>query len=121
MAALSTISQAPEYRLHRENLTGADTLPITDGKRGVNCIGYEKLHVQVIPAGGGNPSVEVLFWSSAAGRFVSAHTPLTFAGKGANTPYEFTIDVSGRKAFVAITTLAAGSCKVAVSGYRNRD
>ena len=116
MPATSKITLAPTYELHREAVDAADTT-ITDSRRGVNCGGYSRLHVQIVPDGTANPTVEVLFWSDGAGAFIPAHTPLVFAGVGADKAYEFSIDVEGRRIFVAVTTIAAGSVDIYVAGW----
>lgn len=116
MPATSKITLAPQYEHHREAVDTADTT-ITDSRRGVNCGGYSRLHVQIVPTDGANPTVEVLFWSDAAGQFISAHTPLVFAGTGVDAPYEFSIDVEGRRIFVAVNTIGAGSVDIYVAGW----
>lgn len=113
---MSTITSAPNYTLHRHLVEAPDSA-VTNDARGFNASGYEKLHVQVVAADGSNPSVEVLVWSSQAGKFISCHTPLAFAGKGVDTPYEFTIDALGRQMFVAITAIAAGTASVYIAGW----
>lgn len=109
----------PEYKQHRKAVATADGASVLEeSKHAFNAKGFERLCVQVLPAGGANPSVEVMFWSDAAGKFISAHTALTFAGKGANTAYEITVDVYGRKTLVSVTAIAAGTVDVHVAGFR---
>lgn len=108
---------APKYQLYRDAVTAVDSLPVSDQKQGINMSGYKQAHVQIIPSGGANPTVAVLWWSEAAGKFIQEHVPITKTGVGANTPYEFTVDARGRIMFVAFTTLASGSCQVAVAGF----
>lgn len=117
---MSKISSAPDFNTHRTNVAAADSA-VTDLRRGINCKGFDKLHVQVMPRDGANPSVEVLFWHDGAGQFISEYTALTKAGKGADTPYSFTVDVQGRHAFVAVTTIAAGSVDIDIAGWRILD
>lgn len=117
---MSKISSAPEFNTHRSAVTAADSA-VEDPKRGVNCRGFDKMHVQVTPTGGANPSVEVLFWHDGAVKFISEYTPVTKTGKGADTPYSFTVDVQGRRAFVAVTAIAAGSVDISVAGWRILD
>jgi hypothetical protein len=109
-------TQSPGYSLHRKAITATDTLPVTNREIGINMKGYLRAHVQVVPSGGANPTVQVLWWSASASKFVQEHTPITRAGVGADTPYEFTVDCRGRMMLVAITTLAAGTVDVNVSG-----
>jgi hypothetical protein len=83
-----------------------------------NLAGYDLAHVQVIPTGGANPSIEVMFWSEAASMFVSAAPKLTTAGQGVDTPYEVTVPVAGRRMLVSITAIGAGSCDIYVAAFR---
>ena len=110
-------TQAPIYALHRSEVTAPDTLPNTERGHGINMQNHSFGHVQVVPSGGANPNVAVLWWSEAAQAFVQEHTPITRAGVGADTPYEFDVESRGRIMFVAITGIAAGAVDVHVSGY----
>jgi len=112
-----SVQQAPKYQLYRDAVTAVDSLPMADQKQGINLAGYKQAHIQIIPSGGANPTVAVLWWSEDAGKFIQEQTPITKTGVGANTAYEFTVDARGRIMFVAFTTLASGSCKVAVAGF----
>lgn len=112
----TTPQEAPTYALHREAIEAPDsTLP--DDVHALNLAGYELAHVQVIPSGGADPSIEVMFWSDGAGTFISAAPKLATAGQGVDTPYEVTVSVAGRRMFVAITDIAAGSCDIHVAGF----
>lgn len=108
---------APRYARHRSGVTGADAAIITDRKVGINMTEYTHAHIQVIPTGGANPTVEVLWWSEAANRFIEEHTNISKAGGGVNAPYEFTVDCRGRIMFVRFDLLTGGTCEVMVSGF----
>lgn len=108
---------APQYAPHRRGVAAVDTPPETEKSHGINGGHYRTAHVQVIPTGGANPTVEVYWWSETAGEFVQEHTPLQFAGVGADTGFEFTIECRGRIFVVLVTTLAAGSVDIDVAGY----
>lgn len=108
---------APNYTKHRTKVTAADSAALTDVKSCINMDGFADAHVQVIPSGGANPTVEVLWWSDAASKFIKEQVALTKAGIGADTPYEFTVSAKGRKMLVAVTTIAAGQCDVYVAGF----
>ncbi len=108
---------APEYALHRQKVTAPDALPETKHTRGINMTSHTQAHIQVVPTGGANPTVAVLWWSTAAGKFVQEHVPISRAGVGADTPFEFTIESHGRIMFVAVTAIVAGETDVFVSGY----
>lgn len=112
-----SLKRAPEYKAHRLAIDAVDSPNPTDSIYGIQCREFDRLHVQVHPSGGANPSVEVVFWSDALQTFISAHTSLTFAGKGADTPYEFSVDVEGRIAFVRVAAIVAGACDVYVAGW----
>jgi hypothetical protein len=116
---------SPDYALHRDGVAAVelDATVRAAGvgytkKSGMNLASYEHAHIQVIPSGGANPDVTVWWWSEAASAWVQEHTPLTRAGVGANTPFEFTIQPRGRRFFVSVPTLAAGAVSVYVAGFR---
>ncbi len=109
--------QAPEYALHRSGVTAPDSLPEQNRAHGINMASHTVAHVQVVPTGGANPAVAVLWWSQAAGKFVQEHVPIAKAGVGVDTPYEFDVDTKGRIMYVAVTAIAGGSVDVHVSGY----
>lgn len=114
----NSIQVAPNYGLHRENIAVVDAGNITNKKKGINCGAYRYANIQVVPlTGAGNPTVEVLFWSEKAGKFIKAHTALTKAGIGAGVPYEFTVECNGRIMFVFVTGTLTGGVNVYVSGY----
>lgn len=106
------------WPLHREAVAAADSLPETNKARGMNMQGYDTAIVDVIPADGANPTVDVLFWSERAGQFVREHTNLQFAGVGVDTPFQFRVEARGRIMFVAVTTIAAGTVSIGVAGAR---
>lgn len=108
-------AHAPHYALHR-SATAADPATVTEEKLGMNMASNDRAHVQVVPSGGANPSVEVQFWSAGAGAFISEHTPITFTGKGANVPFEFTVECRERIMLVKLTVLATGKAMVYVAG-----
>lgn len=112
-----SVQLAPLYQQYRKAVAAVDTLPVTDVKEACNAGQHEDVHVQVFPAGGANPTVAVLWWSEAAGKFIQEHVAISKAGVGANTPFEFTIQAKGRMFFVAVTTLAAGTVDIYVSGF----
>ena len=105
---------APEYALHRVVKAAADVLPETNQANGMNMRGYERAHIQVVPVDGANPSVQVLWWSPQAAQFINDYTPITRAGQGVNTPYEFSVEARARVLFVAVTSGVAGGQTVRV-------
>lgn len=110
----ATPPMAPDYSLYRE-VTATDGSPVTNRKAGLNCGGLSRVNIQVVPSGGANPGVEIFFWSEHAGKFVAPNTAITYSGKGANTPYEFTVDALGRIIFAAVT-LSAGKADILAAG-----
>lgn len=119
MATTQSLSHAPEYVTHREGVTAPDAAPslLTDQKQGINSAAYLSALVQVIPTGGANPSVQILTWSDAAGKFIVQNPDLVRTGAGADVPYEFQFECRSRRFFVRVTAIAAGSCDVYVAGH----
>jgi hypothetical protein len=111
--------RAPTYVKYRA-VAAVETGPFATEKHGINMSGWDKAHIQVVPASGADPTVEVLWWSEGADQFVKEHVALEKAGIGANTPFEFTVDCLGRVMFVAVTTMASGNADIYVAGYGRR-
>lgn len=109
---------APKYNFIR-SVTAVDVPANLTRKHGVNAGMYRFAHVQVIPSGGGNPTVEIMWWSEAAAKFVKEHVALVKAGIGVNTPFEFSIEPRGRIFAVVVTVLAAGQADIYVSGFQH--
>jgi hypothetical protein len=109
------IKYSPNYVLHRDGITTVDS-SFDNYDRGINTSYHNKANIQVIPSGGANPTVEVMWWSETADSFISEHTALEKAGIGVNTPFEFSVDCLRRTMFVAITALTAGTVDILVSG-----
>jgi len=117
MGTPSTSPQrAPLYTWHK-SVAAVETLPITDPLLGMNMTGYTHAHIQILPAGGANPTIQVLWWSEELAAFVREHTAISKTGVGANTAFEFTVECRDRIMLVAVTTLAAGTAKVLVAGH----
>lgn len=110
----SSPSTAPVFTRHRTVKVTPDSAPITDKKRGMNMLGYEKAHIQIIPSTGITPTAEVLFWSEAASKFISEQTAISKPSPGAGVASEFTVDVQGRVIFVYITGTIGASKQVDV-------
>lgn len=108
---------APEYNLHRE-VAAADAAADTVKNHGMVMQDYEYANIQVVPTGGANPDIEVLVWCEEAGAFISEHDALVFGGAGVDTPYEVEVEVRGRRIWIMVPTMAAGSCKIFVGGFR---
>lgn len=108
--------QAPMYTLYRD-VASNDSTPETDKKQGMNMSGYKTANIQVFPEGGGNPTIDVHFWSEEAGKFIQGTTAISKAGVGVNVPHEFSVDVNGRMIYLVVSSLSAGSVKLLVSGF----
>lgn len=109
--------RAPDFALHRI-VTANDSLPVDEKKNGMLMQDYQHAVVQVVPSGGDNPVVSVLFWSEEADEFVPEHTALDYAAKGANTPWQIEVACYGRSMLVAVTAgSGAGETKIYVSGF----
>lgn len=116
--------KAPDYAIHREDITAVDTIGNFKRGDGINCANYQRAHIQVIPTpvSGANPTVVVYWWSEALSEFVQENPTLTKTGAGANVPYEFTVECRGRIMFVAVSVMAAGTVDaIMVSGFGLRD
>jgi hypothetical protein len=112
--------RAPLRALHRL-LVGASNDPaaITNVKQGMNMKGYSKCVIQVVPSGGANPALEVLFWSEELGKFISEAPANTKTAAGVDTPQEYSVDCFGRIIFVRVTaghSAGAHTTRVFVSG-----
>ena len=105
---------APESGLYRE-VVAVDSLPVTNRKAGLNCAGLARVMFEIVPSGGANPTVALMYWSTGAGKFIQEHSPITKAGIGADTPFAFTVDALGRTLFLAVTTLSAGKVDIYAS------
>lgn len=96
------------------------TAALVEDRYCMNLAGYETAIVQVVPTGGANPSIEVLFWSEAAESFVSEVPALAVAGQGADKPYEVRVPALGRKMLVKVTAIAAGSVDIFIAAFGQR-
>lgn len=114
---MKQLKMAPNYTEYRTGIAAADTLATFAEANGCNASGYDAVHVQVVPSGGANPTVQVVWWSEAAGKFVQEHVALTKAGVGADLPFEFTVSPKGRKLAVIVSTIAAGACDIHLAGF----
>ena len=85
---------------------------------GLNFAGFDTAMFNIIPAGTGNPTIEIMVWSPAANKFVSANPVSTFAGVGADIPYHFTVPALGRVLYPRVSVLASGSVTIEAAGYR---
>jgi hypothetical protein len=113
-------AQAPGSVLHREISEASDGVSaITEKAWGINMSGERFANIEVVALAGANPAVEIQFWSEEAGAFVSEHTPLSLAAKGANVDWGTTVECRGRLMFVKIPTgVGAGqTAKVFVGGF----
>lgn len=108
---------SPNYALYRQGVAAVDNLTNVPKAHGMNMSTYDRAHIQVMPAGGANPTVRVYYWSEEASAFIQS-TEAAVAGVGADTPHEFTVECRGRIMFVAVTVLAGGTVDIAVSGSR---
>ena len=107
---------APEYAEHRTVKGAIDTGTITDKRKGMNMASHSHAHVQVIPINGANPTVTILFYSDVLDRFISPHPDqeVSFAGQGADVPYEFTFEPRGRIFFAFVTGTVTGDDEVGI-------
>jgi hypothetical protein len=109
-------NKAPVYALYRDAVAAVDVVANVPAGSGINMANYEYAHIQVVPSTLANPTVAVYWWSELGGVWVQEHTPISKAGVGVNTPYEFTVPCRGRIMLVAVSVLAAGTVSIAVAG-----
>jgi hypothetical protein len=112
-----SVKNSPKYTLVR-TVTAADSAPSDNDRDAVSFDGFDIGLFQIVPSGGANPSVELMAWCDAAGAFISANTKAEYTGMGANVPYEFTVSAAGRKFWVNVTALAAGTVQIYAAGHR---
>lgn len=117
MAYPTTPTEAPKYAIHRKGITVLDVTPQEDDRGAMNLAGYETAIVQVVPTGGAEPTVEVLFWSEAADTYVSEVPALTAIAPAADTAFEFRVPVCGRRMFVSVTGGAVGSIDIFIAAF----
>ena len=99
-----TPGRAPNTNLHREVAVNDPAPAVTDKDLGVNFKGFEKGIIEVLPSGGANPVIDLLFWMEEAGGFIGEHTPIQFSAPGADTPYSSTFDAMGRIVFAKVVS-----------------
>jgi hypothetical protein len=118
---IKNVTSLPDYALHRIVKEANDGATISEHGWAMNAATFKQVAIQVVPSGTANPSIEVLFWSVEAAKFISAHVPIVYAGKGADVPYEAVVDAQGREIFVTVTAgMAAGrTAKIFVGGCPN--
>lgn len=119
----SSPSSAPKFTRHRLVKVNPDAGAITTRSRGMNMAGFKVAHIRVIPSAGITPTVDILFWSEAAGKFVQEHTAISKAAPGAGVAFDFTVDAQGRVIFAYVTgTIGAGKqVEVLVAGGADLD
>jgi len=110
-----------DYRLHRV-VTANDVAPFKVKAHGIVMNEHKEALIQVCPEGGAAPAVSVLFWSEGAnagdGQFIEDHTPIAFAAKAVNTPWEAVVPCYGRRMLVAVTAGGAvGETRIYVAGH----
>ena len=116
MAQTSNRPEAPgKFALHRV-VASADTDPPTvDESRGLQCIGLEKVHIQVkVP--GTKPVIKIWSWSPGAEKFVPLVPAVSFTGPADTTSFEFTYDCLGRTLYFTCSQ----ACELWASGVRER-
>lgn len=124
MTVVYSARKAPEYAIHREDISAVEAVANFVKGDAINMANYKYAHIQVLPTptSDANPTVTVYWWSEALSKFVQENPTLTRAGVGANIPYEFTVECKGRRMLVLVTTLALGSVDaITVSGFEIND
>lgn len=118
---MPTTTKSPQYQAFRLDVDAVDVSPVTNKRFGLACSGYDIAMFQIIPSGGADPTIEILSWCEAAGRFISVNPVATSVGLGADEPFEVTVSPYGRVLYVSVTALAAGSVDIYSSAYNVGD
>ena len=114
---------APDFKIHRILTEANDSgdLPITDKKKGINMGNYRHAIIDVFTAGGTNPTLEVCFWSEAAGAFLKVEPADIFTcDPPPSAGCQKIVEVVGRIMFVAINlgnTTAGNVTTISVAGF----
>jgi len=118
----STLSEAPNFVPHRVVSDANETTFDTERKHGMNGDLYNEAIVQVIPDAGVTPTVDVLFWSEAAAKFIPDQTPITKAGSVGGQAFSFSFPILGRVFLVRVTAgLSLGkSVRIDCAGHREQ-
>lgn len=116
MAVTSTPTNRPgrpgEYQLYRSS--SGELVPPDNVKAALNCVGYERVHVQVVVEPGVTANLTVYSWSEAAEAFIPLVPAVTVTSPGAGKSYETTLACDGRCLFI----LSNAACELYASGVR---
>ncbi len=111
------IGTAPKYFEHRDPIISSTDDPATAPQsHGINFQERRYGLIQVVPAGGANPVIDLFFWSEGADRFVSGSPLVTFAALGADVPGEIMFEALGR-IVLPVVTIAGGTVRLYVSSF----
>jgi hypothetical protein len=119
MTAQFSLTLAPDYIMYREGVDANDVIANVPKSHGLNAAMYKYAHIQVVPSGGANPTMNLYWWSEHANKWIQDDTPYTVAPKGANIAYEVTINSQGRRFFIGLTTISVGKVDVMASGFEH--
>lgn len=105
MAGRNEFPRLPGYSLHRSRLTAADSSNSTNVGDGVDSYPFRDaiLHVNLVSGTLSSLALEILYWNSATGAFVSSNPAQTFTGITGSV--SIAITPMGRRFFVKATTL----------------
>jgi hypothetical protein len=82
--------------------------------------GYEEAIIEVLPiTSGGNPAVDIYWWSEAFDGWIQDHTAVSFAAAGAGVEWTATVACKHRRMFVRLSGTLTGGVDVRVAGHRN--
>lgn len=112
----NTVHDAPDFKPFSTGLTAAETLTGKPAKAGLNFSGYDVALFSVVPSGGANPTIEIMVWDPTAEAWVSTNPVSTYAGIGADTPYQISFNAYGRVLYPRVHTIAAGEVSISQAG-----
>ncbi len=107
---------APKYSLYRTAIDAVDVMSTKTIRDGCNAGMYENTHIQVLPAAGVNPDVEIWFWSPNGDKYVKPSPVIARTGLGDGIAYEFSFKAQGRIFFVQVAA-TTGDVDIAVAGF----
>lgn len=117
--AYDTVHDAPDFKPFSIGITAAQVLTGKPATAGLNFSGYDVALFSVVPSGGANPTIEVMVWDPVSVKWIATNPASTYAGAGADTPYQIAFNAYGRKLYPRVHTIAAGSVSISQAGRIN--
>lgn len=111
-----SIQRSPDFEQYKVVSEAPDGGgPYTEKKHGVATDNWLSTIIDVAVSASANPSVNVLFWSEAAGQFVADDGVSTVAAKGAGVSWQKIVNSAGRVMFVEVLGTVGANQTVTIS------